>query len=484
MINNNLHNVLLENFGYSSFRPGQLEIIESILNEEDVVAILPTGMGKSLCYQLPGYVLPHSVVIISPLLALMQDQVEQLKKMGEKRVVAFNSFLTHSEKQTLLNQLQTYKFIFLSPEMVMQEKVKEKLQSIPISLIVADEAHCISQWGYDFRPDYLRLGEWLNTSNRPPVLALTATATQQVMDDISTHLNMQNPTHHIQSLDRPNIRYAALEVNSREEKFEHIAKQIHDFTGPGILYTQSRKKADDYAQRLISKGVRIASYHAGMEQVDRIFVQQQFLNKEIDWVCATNAFGMGVHKNDVRQVIHDHFPSSVANYAQEIGRAGRDGADSLATLFYTKDDEELSIFVATNDFPDEAHVKVFDQAIRIGLHPNQIVTQSLLTETHVRILSYWLSKRTQEDTITILQKLKQQKIEQIYQIKDILTNSLCIRMQIVQFFGQEINSKPHNCCSKCGLHIDEIVESSKENSTNLKLQTWEKRLLSLFQIID
>lgn len=484
MINNNLHNVLLEKFGYSSFRPGQLEIIESILNEEDVVAILPTGMGKSLCYQLPGYVLPHSVVIISPLLALMQDQVEQLKKMGEKRVVAFNSFLTHSEKQTLLNQLQTYKFIFLSPEMVMQEKVKEKLQSIPISLIVADEAHCISQWGYDFRPDYLRLGEWLNTSNRPPVLALTATATQQVMADISTHLNMKNPTNHIQSLDRPNIRYAAIEVDSREEKFEHIAKQIQDFTGPGILYTQSRKKADDYAQRLISKGVRIASYHAGMEQVDRVFVQQQFLNKEIDWVCATNAFGMGVHKNDVRQVIHDHFPSSVSNYAQEIGRAGRDGADSLATLFYTKDDEELSIFVATNDFPDEAHVKVFDEAIRNGLHPNQIVTQSLLTETHVRILSYWLSKRTQQETITILQKLRLQKIEQIYQIKDILKNSFCIRMQIVQFFGQEINSKPHNCCSKCGLHIDEIVESSKENSTNLKLQTWEKRLSSLFHIID
>lgn len=484
MISNNLHDVLLEKFGYSSFRPGQLEIIESILNEEDVVAILPTGMGKSLCYQLPGYVLPHSVVIISPLLALMQDQVEQLKKMGEKRVVAFNSFLTHSEKQTLLNQLQTYKFIFLSPEMVMQEKVKEKLQSIPISLIVADEAHCISQWGYDFRPDYLRLSEWLNTSNRPPVLALTATATQQVMDDIGTHLNMQSPTHHIQSLDRPNIRYAAIEVNSREEKFEHIAKQIHDFTGPGILYTQSRKKADDYAQRLISKGVRIASYHAGMEQVDRIFVQQQFLNKEIDWVCATNAFGMGVHKNDVRQVIHDHFPSSVANYAQEIGRAGRDGADSLATLFYTKDDEELSIFVATNDFPDEAHVKVFDEAIRSGLHPNQIVTQSLLTETHVRILSYWLSKRTQKETITILQKLRQQKIEQIYQIKDILKNSLCIRMQIIQFFGQGINSKPHNCCSKCGLHIDEIVESSKENSTNLILQTWEKRLSSLFHIMD
>lgn len=481
---NNLHKILLEKFGYSSFRPGQLEIIKSIIQHEDVMAILPTGMGKSLCYQLPGYVLPNSVVIISPLLALMQDQVEQLKKMGEKRVVAFNSFLTPSEKQTLLNRLETYKFIFLSPEMVTQEKVKEKLKSIPISLIVADEAHCISQWGYDFRPDYLRLGEWLESINRPPILALTATATKQVMDDINTHLNMRQPTHHIQSLDRPNIRYAAIEVDSKEEKFERISKQIIDFTGPGIIYTQSRKKADEYAQKLITKGIRVASYHAGMEQVDRMFVQQQFLNNEIDWVCATNAFGMGVHKNDVRQVIHDHFPSSVANYSQEIGRAGRDGSDSLATLFYTKDDEDLSIFVATNDFPDEAHVNIFAESTANGLQPNQIVSQNLLSETHVRILSYWLSRKSKVETIKILTQLKREKIQQIYQIKDILMNSTCIREQIVQFFGQTIHSNPRNCCSKCGLSIDEIIESSKDNSSYIKLQSWEKRLLSLFTIID
>ncbi|HSO59175.1 MAG TPA: ATP-dependent DNA helicase RecQ [Paenisporosarcina sp.] len=479
-----LHKVLLQKFGYSSFRPGQLEIIKSILHKEDVVAILPTGMGKSLCYQLPGYILPHSVVIISPLLALMQDQVEQLKKLGEKRVIAFNSFLTHAEKQSLLNRLDAYKFIFLSPEMLTQEKVKEKLKTIPISLIVADEAHCISQWGYDFRPDYLRIGEWLDSINRPPVLALTATATQQVMDDIDTHLNMKHPTQHIQSLDRPNIRYVAIEVDSRKEKFERIAKQIDDFTGPGILYTQSRNKADDYARKLVSRGIRIASYHAGMEQVDRMFVQQQFLNNEIDWVCATNAFGMGVHKNDVRQVIHDHFPSSVANYAQEVGRAGRNGADSLATLFYAKEDEELSIFVATNDFPDEAHVNVFADATSIGLQPNQIVSQSLLSETHVRILSYWLSRKSKEETVDILNELKLEKIKQIYQIKEILKNSICIREQIVFFFGQTINSRPLNCCSKCGLNIVEIIDTSKQKSTELKLQTWENRFSSLFQLIE
>ncbi|WP_017380380.1 RecQ family ATP-dependent DNA helicase [Paenisporosarcina sp. TG-14] len=480
----NLHKVLFEKFGYASFRAGQQEIIESIINKEDVVAILPTGMGKSLCYQLPGYILPSCVIIISPLLSLMQDQVEQLKKLGEKRVVAFNSFLTPNEKQKLLQELERYKFIFLSPEMLMQEQVKIKLQSMPISLIVADEAHCISQWGYDFRPDYLRLGEWLSHISRPPILALTATATKHVMEDISTHLTMQQPTLHMQSLDRPNIHYAAVEVDSQENKFERIVKQIESFSGPGIIYTQSRRKADVYAQKLSDKGFRIASYHAGMDQIDRMFVQQQFLNNEIDWVCATNAFGMGVHKDDIRQVIHDHIPSSVANYAQEVGRAGRDGSDSLAILFYTKDDEDLSIFITTNDFPDESHVRFFDESIKNGLNPNQLISQGLLTETHVRILTFWLARKNINETIEILQHLKQQKVEQIFQMKDILWNSLCIRQQIVEFFGQKLNSKPLNCCSKCGLNIDELLDSSKEHRRELKLQSWEKRISLLFQGIE
>jgi len=480
----NLHKVLFDKFGYASFRPGQHEIIESILNKEDVVAILPTGMGKSLCYQLPGYLLPSCVVIISPLLSLMQDQVEQLKKLGEKRVVAFNSFMTPSEKQTLLQQFERFKFIFISPEMLMQEQVKLKLQSMQISLIVADEAHCISQWGYDFRPDYLRLGEWLNHSSRPPILALTATATDQVMKDISTHMNMHQPTFHIQSLDRPNIRYASVEIDSQESKFERILKQIEGFSGPGIIYTQSRKKADVYAQKLSAKGFRIASYHAGMDQVDRMFVQQQFLNNEIDWVCATNAFGMGVHKDDIRQVIHDHIPSSVANYAQEVGRAGRDGADSLAILFYTKDDEDLTIFITTNDFPDESHIRLFVESTNNGLKPNQLISQGLLTETHVRILTFWLTRKKTNETIEILQRLRQQKVEQIYEMKRILWNGLCIRQQIVEFFGQQLKSKPLNCCSKCGLSVEDIVDSSKGKPRELKLQSWEKRLSLVFQGIE
>lgn len=475
-----LYEVLQDKFGFSSFRNGQQEVIESILNKEDVIAIMPTGMGKSLCYQVPGYLMPHTVIIISPLLSLMQDQVEQLKKRGEKRVVALNSFLSPPEKQQFLERIESYKFIFLSPEMLMQDMVKVTLQKTPISLIVADEAHCISQWGYDFRPDYLRLGEWLPKNNRPPILALTATATQEVMKDITLHLNMETPTYHIQSLDRPNIRYSSEELDSNDDKFGSIRKQIENFSGPGILYTQSRKKADEYALKLREAGIRIASYHAGMEQVDRMFVQQQFSQNDIDWVCATNAFGMGVHKDDVRQVIHDHFPTSVANYAQEVGRAGRDGLDSLATLFYTKDDENRTIFVATNDFPEEIHVKIFNESTISGMTPLQMVSQELLSENHVRILEYWSKRKTEEETIQLMQQLRKEKVHHILRMKDIATNSKCIRQQIVQTFGQQVLEKPRNCCSKCGLDAEEVLQTLTDRSIQSLLDPWEKRLSLLF----
>lgn len=483
-MNAHIHNVLQKKFGYTSFRGGQKEIIESVLNQEDVLAILPTGMGKSLCYQLPAYMLPHSILIISPLLSLMQDQVEQLKKMGEKRVVAINSFLNPAERHAILKRLASYKFIFLSPEMMWQEHVQAELMNLPLSLVVVDEAHCISQWGYDFRPDYLRVGEWIRQTSRPPILALTATATSNVMNDISTLLQMSNPTVHVQSLDRPNIRYATFEVDSQDEKYENIKRQIIDTERPGILYTQSRKKADNYAKKLSAEGIRIASYHAGMEPLDRMFIQQQFLQNELDWVCATNAFGMGVHKDDVRQIIHDHIPSSVANYTQEVGRAGRDGGDSLATLYYTKEDEDHSIFVATNDFPEEENVNFYIESINNGVTHSQLVSQSLMSETHVRMISYWLARKSAEETIIIFEDLRKQKIKQIFQMKEILTNPLCIREQLIHVFGQHLIDRPENCCSKCGLNTDAIISSTNNLGNKLVLQQWEDRMAKIFRRLD
>ena len=463
-------------FGYETFHPGQQEIIGEVLEGRDVIGILPTGMGKSLCYQLPAYLLPHTVIVISPLVSLMQDQVEQLRMLGEKRVVALNSFLKPDDKRNILTKAGDYKFIFISPEMLMQEQVKIVLQSIPISLLVADEAHCISQWGYDFRPDYLRFGEWLQHWQRPPILALTATATETVLSDIKHFLRLDNPSTVIQSLDRPNIRYSAVKVENSHEKFTRILNQIQAFEGPGIIYTQSRKKANDYSVALNDAGIRVAPYHGGMEQMDRTFVQQQFLQGEIEWVCATNAFGMGVHKSNIRQVIHDHFPSSVANYAQEIGRAGRDGKDAVATLLYSDRDEEMTVFVATNDFPDITHVHLYSSHD----NPKKLVEDGVLSETNFRILSYWLDRVSIDETIQVLEKLKEDKIKQIHYMKNLISNDMCKRRQLLTFFGQLFISSPTNCCSACGLVEEEVLKRPSLIRTVDKELNWKRRLSLIF----
>jgi ATP-dependent DNA helicase RecQ len=477
---NDMFRVLKERFGYLSFKEGQQEIIESVLNQTDVIGILPTGMGKSLCYQLPAYLMPHPVIIISPLLSLMQDQVEQMKLFGEKKVVALNSFLQPHEKQQILHQLSHYKFIFISPEMLMQEQVLSALLRTPISLIVADEAHCISQWGYDFRPDYLRIGEVFEKWDRPPILALTATATDKVLEDISHFLNMQSPVIVIQSLDRPNIRYQSILVENGEDKFQLILNQMQSFEGPGIIYTQSRKKADHYAQKLREKGFRVASYHAGMDPMDRTLVQHQFAQQELEWVCATNAFGMGVHKNNIRQIIHDHIPSSIANYSQEVGRAGRDGKDALATLFHSTNDEDMTVFISTNDFPDQSQIQLFTQQE----NPKVLVDDDFLNETTYRILTYWLDKYSEAETIQIMENLKQEKVHQIHLMKKLLTNDQCIRAQLISFFGQTLIDKPINCCSVCGLTVEELLLPRSQNLSFNKKLAWNERLALIFNVVQ
>lgn len=248
-----LQHILQTRFGYAEFREGQREIIERVLSGNDVVAILPTGMGKSLLFQLPAYLMDGAVLVISPLLSLMQDQVEQLKMLGEKRVVAINSFLSFEQREEALSRLQTYKFIFTSPEMLQNEYFQQRLSSISIAFIVADEAHCISQWGFDFRPDYLRISKSLQAFRHVNVLALTATATNEVIKDIEHTLLMKEPFEYIHSLDRPYIAYESYQVENQKEKLAWIINRVTNTTGPGIIYSQSRKKTQFYAQELQKK---------------------------------------------------------------------------------------------------------------------------------------------------------------------------------------------------------------------------------------
>src|SRR3954463_3298693 len=236
--------LLKKHFGYSTFRNGQKEVITSVLSGQHTLAMLPTGTGKSLCYQLPGYILSGQTLIISPLLSLMQDQVEQMKRLGEKRVVALNSFLSVADRNKVLRHLQEYKFIFISPEMLRVPFVISILEQLTISLFVIDEAHCISQWGYDFRPDYLKLGEVRCKLGKPLTLALTATATKQVIQDIIHSLQLEECKQILFSVDRPNIILSVEKIENFQEKWTVLHNYISRFTGPGIVYFSSKKVAE------------------------------------------------------------------------------------------------------------------------------------------------------------------------------------------------------------------------------------------------
>lgn len=464
---NKLNEMLQNKFGHANFREGQQEIIEQIIEGKDVVAILPTGMGKSLLYQLPAYLMEGTVIIVSPLLSLMQDQVEQLKILGEKRVIAINSFLPFQERELAIRHLADYKFIFTSPEMLQNEHFNRALRNLTIAYVVADEAHCISQWGFDFRPDYLRISNWLQTLLDVSVLALTATATKDVVEDIKKTLRMKEPFEYIHSLDRPAIAYEIIEVEKQQEKLNWILGRVTSTEGPGIIYTQSRKKTEVYAAMLREQGISIAFYHAKMEQSDRILIQQQFQQGQLDWICATNAFGMGIHKENIRQIIHDHIPTSVAGYMQEVGRAARDGYQAIASLLYTSTDVDQTFYVAMQDFPEE-------QDIHIAYQPEYSEVEQ--AETTTRILDYWKERLTEQETIRLFKEIKQKKWQDIQKFYTMIQNDSCLRQQVLHYFDQILLEKPPYCCTKCMLDVVNVLRKRTDEKNSPEELNWKNRL--------
>lgn len=474
-----LESVLNKYFGYSNFRPGQKEVIESVLHGQDVIALLPTGMGKSLCYQLPGYIFDKPVLIISPLLSLMQDQVDQMKQFKEKRVVALNSFLNPAQKRATIHYLHNYRFIFISPEMLLQEQVQQKLKSMELSLIVVDEAHCISQWGFDFRPDYLRIGQVIGGINRPPILALSATATPNVLRDIESYLNMDGPYKFIHSVDRPNIHLGKMLFQGREDKIDWIMDHVSQSAGPGIIYTQSRSKTESVSGRLLQAGISCAAYHGGMDPLDRQFIQQQFIDGSLEWIVATNAFGMGVHKQNVRQVIHESLPSNMANYMQEIGRAGRDGKDSLAILLHAEGDEELAKFIGIDDYPIDAHVDSYISYRLRNEQPSFMIQNGEISETAFRVLDYWMHQLQPAEVKQQLTSMKYEKMRAVEEVVELIATDKCMREKLVRYFGQTLDNTPDNCCQCCGIDYGKVIHPRENHSSNPILLNWKDRIENL-----
>ena len=348
--------VLKQVFGYEQFRAGQETVIEAVLNGRDAVALMPTGGGKSLCYQLPALLLPGVTVVVSPLVSLMDDQVSALQAMGIA-AAAIHSGMQGPEVMEVLRQLQdgTIKLLYAAPERILTPAFAERLQTLHVSLIAVDEAHCISQWGHDFRPEYGRLGELRSLLPHTPLLALTATADHVTRDDILQRLMLHHPVVFQSSFDRPNIRYLV------QEKFKPL-KQVLDYAKAqrgvsGIIYCGSRKKTEELALKLQVEGIRSAPYHAGLPHDEKRATLHGFLRDDIDVVVATVAFGMGINKPNVRYVLHYDIPRSVEAYYQETGRAGRDGVASEAVMFYEPGDTAW-IWRTFDEQPDSERLRV------------------------------------------------------------------------------------------------------------------------------
>ena len=325
-----LHAKLKENFGFEKFRSNQETIINTILSGQDTLAIMPTGGGKSICFQLPALVLPGITIVISPLIALMKDQVDSLKTNGISACY-INSSQSSQEQQYYIDNLKSnnFKLVYIAPESLSYLDVA--FNELTISLIAIDEAHCISSWGHDFRPAYTNLGYLKSRFPSTPVLALTATADKATRTDIIKQLNLKNPKTFVASFDRANL---SLEVRPALDR----VKQIIDFVEKkpnesGIIYCLSRKTTEELADKLQKKGIKAKAYHAGLENKLRAETQDEFINDDCQVVCATIAFGMGIDKSNVRWVIHYNLPKNIEGYYQEIGRAGRDGLAAETVLF-------------------------------------------------------------------------------------------------------------------------------------------------------
>jgi ATP-dependent DNA helicase RecQ len=331
----NAEKILKKHWGYDAFRPLQQEIIDSVLSGNDTLAIMPTGGGKSICFQVPGMSKEGLCLVVSPLIALMKDQVLNLKNKGIPALSIYSGMSFTEVEKTLKNAAYgNFKFLYVSPERLETELFLEYVSIIKINLIAVDEAHCISQWGYDFRPPYLRIAVLREYFPDVPVLALTASATLEVQKDICEKLLFRkNQQSFQQSFERANLSYSAFELSSKQNKLLTILKKVG---GSGIVYCKTRKRTKEVAEMLSLNGISADYYHAGLSSEERNKKQEDWINNKTRIIACTNAFGMGIDKPDVRTVVHYDVPDALENYYQEAGRAGRDGKKSYAVLLYNE----------------------------------------------------------------------------------------------------------------------------------------------------
>ncbi|WP_459722270.1 RecQ family ATP-dependent DNA helicase [Actinophytocola sp. KF-1] len=474
--NDDIRRVAEERFGWARLRDEQVEAMEHVLAGHDVLAVLPTGAGKSAIYQVPAVLLPGPTVVVSPLIALQHDQIDGIEESRAPDAVALNSTQSAAERRAAWETLRDGRaeYVFLSPEQLAGDDLVADLAGLGVSLFVVDEAHCVSAWGHDFRPDYLRLAPVVEQLGHPPVVALTATASLPVRRDIADRLGLRDHREVVTSFDRPNLHLAVERCTDDAGKRSAVVARIVALTADpetrrGLVYTASRRDAERYAEELAGPGVRVAVYHAGLAAGERDRVHQSFLADELDVVVATSAFGMGIDKPDVRFVVHASVQDSLDSYYQQIGRAGRDGAPATATLFYRPEDLALQNFL-TGGKPPRDTVEAVARAVREAGEPvrpadladrvdavparrtraiNLLEQADVLTADTEGRLTYADPRRTPEQATEAALESAEHHHRLVRSRLDMLRGYAettgCRRQYLLGYFGEELDEPCGNC---------------------------------------
>ncbi len=491
--NNDILEVARKNFGFDTLRRGQEEAIRSLLAKKDTLVVMPTGSGKSAIYQIAGLIIEGSVLVVSPLIALQKDQVDSINSQDhDAEAVVVNSTQRISEARKALEKIEegVGKFIFLAPEQLRKQETIETLESANISLLVIDEAHCISEWGHDFRPDYLQLGPAIERLGHPVVLAMTATASPEVRDEIVQRAGLRHPKIFVHGFDRPNISLRVDHFDKEDKKLEAVAHRVRWADKPGIVYVATRKAAEEIMKLLEDEGIHALFYHGGLKAADRHHIQDEFMSGKAEVIVATNAFGMGVDKADIRFVYHYDVSESLDSYYQEIGRAGRDGEKAEAILFFRDEDlgvakfrsaesklepeqvEQVAEVIADKEGPVEPeeiaeHANLSERKLTSAIHRLEDVgALEVLPTGEVQLTEDADLAQAAQAAVEEQDRRRDMKQERLRQMQEYASTNSCRREHLLRYFGDEFTGPCDNCdnCEAAapGIKVDPSVGTRRE----------------------